>query len=239
MNTATLTSLQPIRGTAQLDPDGALTVGVYADGSPAGWPLTDPDGSARHALIVASASAGGTSLLRSILDAAQAAGAGTQAIDVTSSGLGLGVHSTACDLTTARTMLVKHLHVAYQRLATVGHVGPWPLRVLAIDGLQRLTGDAGCAQALSDLLRHAAKAGIAVLALTQDPTILACGDTSRSLLAAHTLVQLRINRRTDAILLNPNDPGPIDGHFPDGSSTAGIGYLPLQRPDMPFRAWLP
>ncbi|MFC4066765.1 hypothetical protein [Actinoplanes subglobosus] len=232
---------RPAQGTAQLADDGWLTVGSYADGQPARWMLTDA-GRARHALIVGTTSSGATTLLRQVLDAAQAAGADTQAIDTESGGLGPGVHPAACNLTAARAVLAENLAILHTRLTEQGGDprAPWPaLRVLAIDGLHRLTPDRRFTDALATLVRLAPKAGIAVLASTEDPRLSACGgEISRTQLAAHTLVLLRTGSSHDTRLLGV-DAAPVPACFADGTNTVGVGYLPRQRPCIPFRAWMP
>jgi hypothetical protein len=237
--TTTLAPLdQPIRGTAQLGTDGTLTVGVYADGSPASWPLVTGGNRAKHALIVGTTGAGVSCLLRSVLDGAAAAGAGTQLIDLTGGQAAGSVHPAAVDLDNAREVLARTVVLARARLAAAtrarlaGEPNTQPLLVLAVDGLHWLTADDVATGHLTDLLCQAPKARIAVIAGGPDATLLTTGnDLIRTALAADTVVVLRTGRRTVSI---PGADVPAIRNQP-----AGVGYLPRQRPDMPFRAWLP
>ena len=243
MNTATLATLnQPIRGTAQLGADGALTVGAYADGSPARWQLVDADGTAQHALIVGTAGSGMTCLLHSILDGTAAAGAATQLIDLTTGRLADTTHPTVIGVRDIRTVLSMTVDVARARLAARDD-GPQPLLVLAVDGLHELTADQRSAEHLTDLMPLAAKARIAVIATTVDPTVNATGGAlTRALLTQHAVVMLRPRHHTWSVIAGTT--APLDrllaaSNAPGIADTApGVGYLPMQRPGMPFRAWL-
>ena len=238
MNT-TLTPLdQPVHGTAHLDTDGTLTVGVYTDGSPACWPLADGDGRTRHTLIIGTTGAGVSYLLRSVLDGAAAAGAATQLIDLTGAQATGSTHPGVTDLDNARELLARTVMLIHARLdaaARARHAGersPQPLLVLAVDGLHRLTADDEATGHLADVLRLAPKARIAVIAAGPDASLLTTGnDLIRMALATDTVVVLRTGRRTTPI------PG---AHIPAiGNQNAGVGYLPRQRPGIAFRAWLP
>jgi hypothetical protein len=229
---------QPVRGTAQLGADGTLTIGVYADGSPASWPLADGDGRARNALIIGATGAGVSCLLRSVLDGAAAAGAATQLIDLTDAKATGSAHPGVIDLDNARELLARTVVLIHARLAAAararlaGETSPQPLLVLAVDGLHRLTADHEATGHLSEVLRLAPKARVAVIAAGPDATLLSTGtDVIRAALATDTVVVLRTGRHTTSI---PGADVPAIGNQP-----AGVGHLPRQRPDMPFRAWLP
>lgn len=236
---------QPIRGTARLAGDGTLTVGEYADGAPAHWPL-DADGTARHALIVGAAGAGMTCLLHSILDGAATAGAATQLIDLTTGQLADTPHPAVIGVRDTRAVLSMAAELAYarahDRLASGDH--PQQLVVLAIDGLHELTADPRSAEHLADLMPVAAAARIAVIATTADATVDATGgDLTRGLLTQHTVVMLRPRHHTRSVITGTT--APLDrllaaSNAPGIADTApGVGYLPMQRPGTPFRAWLP
>ena len=236
MNTATIATLhQPIEGTAQLGADGTLTVGRYADSSPAHWQLV-AGGDARHALIVGAAGAGMSCLLHSILDGAAAAGASTQLIDLSTGLLADSTHPTVIGVRDTRTVLSMTVDVARARLAASVDAGPQKLLVLAVDALHELAADQRCAEQLADLMPIAAKARIAVIATTVDATLPATGGAhTRALLAQHTVVLLRTRQRTTPSLLGLDAPDLFAG-----SDAPGVGYLPRQRPGMPFRAyWRP
>ena len=227
---------QPIRGTAQLDADGTLTVGVYADGSPARWALTSA-GRARHALIAGGVGSGTSCLLRSVLDGAAAAGASTQLIDLTDAAPTDSIHPTVTGIDATRDVLPMLVDLVHARLLAKrrGDGAEQPLLVLAVDGLHKLGADQQCVDQLLTLLRHATKARIAVLAATPDITLAGIGfggDLVRSTLAADTVVLLRTDSRHAPRGITANAAALAD-------QPAGVGFLPRQRPGMPFRAWLP
>lgn len=233
--------LQPVHGHAVFDSDGTATIGDYADGAPARLRLI-AGARTRHTIIVGAARSGTTTLLRSLLDGARAADLDTQAIDVRSGALAAGGHAAACSIVAARVVLAEHHDLARTRLAAPG--SDRPLRLLAIDDLSLLAADAQFAAGLAELAAVADRCGIVVLASTDRVAADAFG--ARPVAAQAT--RRRLNRQLvmlrTTISGSTAGPGgrplaPIPPWFPDRSSTAGIGYLPHHRVDVPFRAWLP
>jgi hypothetical protein len=240
---------RPVYGTAELD-GGVLTVGVHADDTPARWPLTHraknpgSSGTVRHTTILGATGAGKTSLLRSIAHAATTAG--------------IAVHTAdADDLPAARTLLVDlhrqaaaHLDTTAGTATGTGVAGGRGLRgLLLIDDLDVLARDGRFSVGLTQLARAAAPTGLAVVCGTHEVTLTAFGGRYRdATLTRQALTQELVLLRTPtsdrpglpASLRTLGIPAlpPIPDTFPDGTTTAGVGYLP-RRSTVPFRAWLP
>jgi hypothetical protein len=162
---------QPVRGHARIDPAGVVTVGAYADGTPAGWPLRSA-GRARHTTLVGSAGSGKTRLMRSLLHGAAVTGISAQIIDLGYSGeLGGLPHPVARDLDNARTVLGEIYGIAR-------HDRTGALRLLVIDDLALLTRDAVAARLLHELALVADSAGIAIVAGVQTPRLSSYGSAA-------------------------------------------------------------
>ncbi len=228
---------RPVPGSAQLD-DGVLTVGCHADGTPAGWPLW-ADGRARHTTIAGTAGAGATTLLRSILMGARTARLQAQVIDVYDASLRLLGYPAATSLVAAEIALAEQYDLITARLRPGGDRS---LRLLVINDLHVFE------RHLLDLLlpvaRHAARAGIAIVAGTHRLTLDTFGTGRRAggeILRAELTQELVLLHTPDLITTTLAAAGQlpaIPGQFADGTATAGVGYLP-RRSTQPFRAWLP
>ena len=226
-------------GTTALTAAGDLTVGVHADGQPAGWPLLH-DGRARHATLVGDAGSGKTELLRSVLLAARAAGVDAAVIDVQQDVLsGLGF-PTAVTMTAARRVLAEQYELALFRQAT----GGGPLQLLVIENLSYLTGDAVIRDLIGLLAKEAGPARIAVLAGTQQVRWPVFGRRDSAEATWRLLAQELVLMRTSSqyipslpmLVAEPDELERVPVCFADGSHAAGVGYLP-RRSATPFRAW--
>ena len=230
----------PVRGTARIDAGGVVTVGAYADGTPAGWPLLFA-GRTRHTTLVGSAASGKTVLMRSLLHGAAATDVSAQIIDLGHSGELAGLpHPIARDLAAARSMLGEIYGIARRDRTNT-------LRLLVIDDLFLLTRDAVAAGLLHELSQVADGVGIAIVAGVQRPELSAYGlpfigreaaEQLRDRLAQELVLQRVHDHYTAGQLLSD---GPDLPHLPShvgDDSTAGIGFLPRHR-RTPFRAWKP
>lgn len=240
MHTTTVQDLDalrnPIRGTAQITPDGMIIFGIHADGTPARLLLRQPGHNARHIAIVGDCGSGKTVLLRSILDAAGTAGLDVQVIDARADAWG-GVlaaagRPTAGSIAAARTVLAEQYDLARTRLA---NPDPYqrPTRLLVIDDLPELTHDAGVAERLRLLAPIAGRAGIVIVTASQSVTIGAYGDDLTRAVLTRAPVLLHISSPLTGAGIGAGNIPPLPTPLP------GIGYLPHQRHDVPFRAWLP
>jgi Type IV secretion-system coupling protein DNA-binding domain len=235
---------QPLPGTAGIDADGLLTVGVHADGAPAGWQLRGGynNNCAQHKVVIGGSGSGKTTLLRSILAAATAAGIDAQVIDPNGM-VGNTGHPTATGPNDAYAALAEQHHLARTRIAAARRdrpaPGTRPLRLLVIDDLQALAFDAQADEHLRDLIRaDAGAAGIALVVATQSVLALGyLGFGTRDQLLATDPVLLPVKSHTVAIAGGGGHLPPIPASLP------GVGYLPHpdlpQRQPRPFRAWFP
>ena len=226
---------RPIYGAAQLDPDTAvLTVGVHADATPARWRLASR-GRAQHTTIIGDSGSGISSLLRSILHGAAIAGVAAQAVDL---------DGTAA---AARQALAEQHDLA--RTRTTDPDGDRGLRLLIIDDLHELTKDRGFVDRLTRFAKLAGRAGIAMVAGTGDVSLSGfggryCDATLTRQALAQQLVLLRtgdgpmLRAGLRALGVDVDNYSSVPAKAGDGSTTAGIGYLP-RRSTVPFRAWLP
>ncbi|WP_430787073.1 hypothetical protein [Actinoplanes sp. G11-F43] len=230
---------RPVPGVARIDNAGTVTVGTYADGTPAGWPLWLA-GHGRHTTVVGAAGSGKTLLLRSLLYGVAAADVNAQIIDLGPGQLTGLPHPTARDLDAARTVLATISGIARRdRTGT--------LRLLVIDDLTLLTRDPVAARMLHHLALVAADAGIAIVTSVQSPQLRTYGAAAlgrdaehlRDLLSQELVLQ-RIPAAATATMLLPHGPDLpyLASRLGDGTPTAGLGFLPRHRPT-PFRAWLP
>lgn len=226
---------RPIYGAAHLDPDTAvLTVGTHADGTPARWRLASR-GRAQHTTVLGDHGAGTSSLLRSILHAATIAGVEAHSVDLSGT------------VAAARLVLAEQHDLAR---ALVGEPdGDQGLRLLVLDDLDELTKDRSFVDRLTRLTKLAGRAGIAVVAGTGDVSLSGFGGRflDATLTRQALTQQLVLLRTGDGPMLRAGlralgvdlaGHPPIPARSGDGSTTAGIGYLP-RRSTVPFRAWLP
>jgi hypothetical protein len=229
----------PVRGTARIDAAGVVTVGAYADGTPAGWPLLFA-GRARHTTVVGSAGSGKTMLMRSLLHGAATADISAQIIDLGHGQLGGLPHPIARDLAAARTVLGEIYGIAHRDRTNA-------LRLLVIDDLPLLTRDAVAARQLHELSLIADGAGIAIIAGVQHPGLSAYGQATlgedaeqlRDRLAQEVVLQhIHAPYTVEALLNGGPDLPPLPSCLSDGTSLAGVGFLPRHR-RTPFRAWRP
>lgn len=224
---------RPTHGCARFD-DGLLTVGTYADDTPARWPLWAA-GRARHTTIVG-AQAGTTTLLRSILLGARDADVDAQVIDVYDASLRMLGYPTATSLAAAETALAGQHDLIRARHRS----GDLALRLLVINDLHLF--EQHLYRLLAPVVRYAAQAGIAIVAGTRQLTLGAFGSTTSAeptrAELTRELVLLHTEENTTPALADAAELPPIPARFGDGSPTAGIGYLP-GRGTQPFRAWLP
>jgi hypothetical protein len=230
---------QPVRGTARIDDAGVVTVGAYADGAPAGWPLLFA-GRARHTTVVGSAGSGKTKLMRSLLHGAAATDVSAQIIDLGFSGeLGGLPHPIARDLAAACTVLGEIYGIARRDRTST-------LRLLVIDDLSLLTRDPVAARLLHELALVADGVGIAIVTGVQVPRLSSYGSAAlgpdaeqlRDRLAQEVVLQRVHDQDTVRQLLHDSPDLPrLPSHVGD-VSTAGIGFLPRRR-STPFRAWKP
>lgn len=242
---------QPITGTARLTGDGVLTVGQLADGDPASLALLADNGTARHTTVVGAAGSGKTVLLRAALAAARTTGVDAQIIDAHEGSLAGRGFPVAASIAAARTVLAEQYELALQRQAISGG----PLRLLVIENLHLLTRDRDCAKLLALLAVEAGPARIAVIAGTQLAERQVFGppaphpSRNARLLLTQNLVLLRTSMSLSRVLPMLDDaPGGLNlpdvashqldfpGHFTDGATTAGIGYLPRHHM-RPLRVW--
>lgn len=252
--------------TLNLD-TGLITIGSFADAQPAHFRLYRPYSGAVNALISGCPDSGKTALLNLLLaetalsklcaawlldpQNGQSLPDWTGKVDLTAVGAEACVWAlrVAKKIMMDRSGLLGRLEwIDDQGRKRIGqpyfHPTPtFPLLILVIDEAHELTkhheyGDE-VRQLLGDIAKMGRKTGLGVELVTQLPSLEELGSqTVRSMLTGGNAVCLRTGDKVSAAMIGIDaDPFALPMVFPDGSTTAGLGYTrgPDGRPNATMR----
>lgn len=238
-----------------LDPaTGVMRIGEFMDGLPAFFRLWRPGFGAVHSLIAGTTGAGKSELLNLLLAEMKRSGLCVPWLIDPQNGQSLPDWTGKVDWTAIGVEAgMDMLRAAYQLMkARSSHLGrmKWtdkhgrvrpgkphfdpsadmPLLCLIIDEAHELLQDERCGEAARKLVAKLAKmgrkAGVAIILLTQVPSLEELGSqTLRSMLRSGNVICLRTGDRVSAAMLGiQGDPSAIPMEWPDGTTTAGVCY---------------
>lgn len=249
---ARLRAVHPYPGPrAAYDPaTGSAILGPHADGRPARWPLITP-GHGLHSGLIIGGTGSGTSTLATQL-AVTAAHTGQIALRAADphggSNLPALIYNTPRAALTPRELgvqlddAVAYLHYWQVRLGVAGQA--WHQPRDTEPGLMLIVQDtpglfasstSPLTRAALRIAREGRKAAVALIVITSDPSAATIHPQLRDQLAQANLAVLRLPTQAPVPPGIPADPARLPARFPDGSHTAGLGYLPGH--PQPFRGW--
>lgn len=248
-----LTAPVPFPGPT-VDDDGWCRIGQHATGHPARWRLWQPDSGLCHGLVFGTTGAGKSGLLNTL--AAHITGWGRAHLIICDPQGGASLPAWTQHVTYARTpeeirdtlrdldaLMDARQEEMAERAWTdkkgrprvgIGHFNPTPEipGVFAlIDESPSVLSDPECAATVARILKQGRKVGVAVILVTQFPSVGETGGDGsiRSLASSMNVMMLRTGDRMSAQMASlqsvPVDPATLPQHWPDGSTTAGLGYL--------------
>lgn len=116
-----------------------------------------------------------------------------------------------------------------------------PLLVIVIDEATLALADPECRRIVAMIVKQGRKMGVGITIITQVPSLAEMGGdlTIRSMLASMNIILFRTSDKYSKNMGMPSDlpvnPANLPKRWPDGSTTAGLGYVAAERVS-PFRA---
>ena len=234
---------------------GWITIGVHADGSPARWRLYAPQSGACHGMIAGTTGSGKSALINLLAAEIRLSGLAVLWIADPEGGESVpdwqeGAHWFAGTLPEIRRMLQAAERVMNGRKERRsrekwaddqgrirrgrGRFEPtpdMPLLCLLVEESPDVLDDAECRRIVASIGKKGRKHGVSVTIVTQVPSLAELGGdlTIRSMLSSTNIVMFRTSDRLSRQMGMPADlpvdPASLPAAWPDGQSTAGLGYL--------------
>lgn len=233
---------------------GQITIGIHADKTPAHYRLWIPDSGAAHGLVAGTTGAGKSGLLNQILAEIRHSGVACTMLADGQGGESVpdwveNVNCFAGTRSRIRRMLQGVERIADGRMTRqsrrrwvdehgrhrrgTGKFTPTaenPLIAVVIDEAPLVMDDPEIARIVTKLTTTTRKTGIGVLLVVQVPSVAHLGGdiTIKSMLSAMNVICFRTSDAYSGGMANPAgiqvDPAKLPGFWPDGTSTAGLGY---------------
>jgi len=246
---------------------GRFTIGQHADRTSAEWELWRPGWGACHGMIAGTTGGGKSALLQVILAEARHCGMVVPWLGDPDNGSNAWKDDVDCyagSVPRIRRMLQAAEAVMLGRAArwsrqrVVGVNGlsvrrdtsrfdPYPaepMLLVVVDEAPEVLQDAECLRIIGRVGKRGRKLGVGVIIVTQVPSLDELGNalTVRSMLSSMNVVMFRTSDKFSAQMgsMIPVDPHNLPKQWPDGSTTAGLGYLGTGVRLAPFRClWVP
>jgi hypothetical protein len=234
---------------------GLATFGVHADGTPAQWRLFEPGSGGCHGLIAGTTGSGKSRLVDLLCATVRLSGLSVLWLADPENGASVPDWQDSADyfagtIPEIRRMLQAAVRVmegrgrrrsrekwadeqGRQRTGR-GSFTPThdePLLVIVIEESPDVLADPVCQAAVAKILKKGRKHGVVVYLVTQVPSLAELGGnlTIRSMASSTNVVMFRTSDKLSKQMGIPGDlaidPASINPRWPDGSSTAGMGYL--------------
>lgn len=233
---------------------GRFQLGMHADGTLAFWRLYTPDSGANHGMVAGTTGAGKSGLLMNLCAEIRHSGNSILLLADPDEGSSvrdwqLGAHAFAGTVPRIRRMLQGAERIMHSRRRRFG--GWWtdengvrrrglgyfnPTRenpgiFCVIDECPDVLADPECARIIAQIGKKGRKYGVAVIVFVQIPSLSELGGdlAVRSMLSSTNIVIFRTSDKLSAQMglpmSLPIDPTSLPEQWPDGSTTAGLGYL--------------
>lgn len=250
-----LSSVQPFEKPQLDHATGLIPIGVHADGSLATWRLWTPGSGACHGLIAGTTGAGKGGVVNDLCAEIRHSGVAALFFGDPQGGESApdwvdGAHCFAGTIPRIRRMLqgvereMKAREKRRSRSRWVDEKGRTrrgkgkydptpeePLLMVVIDEAWQVTPDPECRRIIALIGKQGRKLGVGVILVVQVPSLAELGGdlTIRSMLSSTNIIILRTADKLSAQMGVPMDlpvdPVNLPAYWPDGSTTAGLGYL--------------
>jgi hypothetical protein len=250
-----LSAVQPFEKPQLDHATGLVPIGVHADGSHAMWRLWTPGSGACHGLIAGTTGAGKGGVVNVLCAEIRHSGVAALFFGDPQGGESApdwvdGAHCFAGTVPRIRRMLqglereMKAREKRRSRSRWVDEKGRTrrgkgkydptpeePLLMAVIDEAWQVTPDPECRRIIALIGKQGRKLGVGVILVVQVPSLAELGGdlTIRSMLSSTNIVILRtadkLSVQMGVPMDLPVDPVNLPVNWPDGSTTAGLGYL--------------
>ena len=246
---------------------GEVRIGWHADGAPAMWRLWTPGSGVCHGMVAGTTGSGKSGLLRILCTEIRHSGVAQLMLADPEGGESApdwvdGAHCFAGTIPRIRKMLqgverimkrrkrrrARHRWVDEHGRTRRGHGAFTPSKdepaiYVVIDEAPDVLADPDCRRIIDLIGKKGRKWGIAAIIFVQVPSLSELGGalTVRSMLSSTNIVIFRTSDSLSATMgvpmKVPVDPVNLPSQWPDGTTTAGLGYLPRVGGRVsPFRA---
>lgn len=246
---------------------GEVRIGWHADGEPAMWRLWTPGSGVCHGMVAGTTGSGKSGLLRILCTEIRHSGVAQLMLADPEGGESApdwvdGAHCFAGGIPRIRRMLqgvervmkarkrrrARHRWIDDQGRTRRGHGAFTPTKdepaiYVVIDEAPDVLADPECRRIIDLIGKKGRKWGIAAIIFVQVPSLSELGGalTVRSMLSSTNIVIFRTSDSLSATMgvpmKVPVDPVNLPAQWPDGTTTAGLGYLPKVGGRVsPFRA---
>lgn len=235
---------------------GECRIGMHADGTPALWRLWTPDSGVCHGMVAGTTGSGKSGLLKILCTEIRHSGVAQLMLADPEGGESApdwvdGATCFAGTIPRIRRMLqgverimkvrkrrrARHRWVDAQGRTRRGHgaftpAADEPAIYVVIDEAPDVLADPECRRIIDLLGKKGRKWGLAVIIFVQVPSLSELGGalTVRSMLSSTNIVIFRTSDSLSAAMgvpmKVPVDPVNLPAQWPDGETTAGLGYMP-------------
>jgi hypothetical protein len=246
---------------------GEVRIGWHADGEPAMWRLWSPGSGVCHGMVAGTTGSGKSGLLRLLCTEIRHSGVAQLMLADPEGGESApdwvdGAHCFAGTIPRIRRMLqgverimkrrkrrrARHRWIDDKGRTRRGHGAFTPSKdepaiYVVIDEAPDVLADPECRRIIDLIGKKGRKWGVACIIFVQVPSLSELGGalTVRSMLSSTNIVIFRTSDSLSATMgvpmKVPTDPVNLPAQWPDGTTTAGLGYLPKVGGRVsPFRA---
>lgn len=245
---------------------GRLPIGIYADGTVAGWQLYTPGSGANHGQISGTTGGGKSQFIQLICTEIRHSGLAVLWLGDPEEGTSVPDWQDAADWFAGGVAEIRRMLQAAERImddrkkrrarrtwtdeygrprrgfAQFDPTPDEPLLMVIIDEAPDVTKDPECARIIAKIGKKGRKLGVGITLITQVPSLAEFGNDQamRSMLSSTNVVMFRVSdkysKQMGMPIDLPVDPNNLPKEWPDGSSTAGLGYLADASRISPFRA---